>query len=66
MEEIDAYDITKDVCRAAKRADNEKKNKKLEPDCAITGTPAMHLSKKRKRPKLDAGDDYKYEKLKDK
>ena len=59
VEEIGAYDITKDVCCAAKRPDNEKKNQKLEPDCAITGTPAMHLSKKHKRSKPDVADDHK-------
>jgi len=46
VEEIDAFDITKDGCCSAKRPGNEKKNKKWKPDCATTSTPAMHPFKK--------------------
>jgi len=46
VEELDAFDITKDGCCAAKRPGNEKKNKKWEPDCASTSSPAMHPFKK--------------------
>ena len=46
VEELDAFDITKDGCCAAKRKGLEKKNKKWKPYCATTSTPAMHPFKK--------------------
>jgi len=42
VDHIDAFDITKDGCCAAKRPANEKKNMKWSPDCSATSTPAMH------------------------
>ena len=43
VEEIDAFDITKNGCNVANRPGNEQKWK---PDCATTSTPAMHPIKK--------------------
>jgi len=43
---MEVFDITKDGCCQAKRPGNEKKNKKWQPDCSTTSTPAMHPFKK--------------------
>ena len=40
------FNISKDGYCEAKRPSNEKKNKKWQPDCASSNTPALHPFKK--------------------
>merc|ERR1712039_983028 len=42
----EVFDISKDGCCEAKRPGDMKKNKKWQPDCASSNTPAIHPFKK--------------------
>jgi len=43
---MEVFDVTKDGCCEAKRPKDMKMNKKWQPDCATTNTPAIHPFKK--------------------